>query len=344
MRIAMGGTFDILHVGHEALLGAAFALGGEVFIGLTTDAMAREMRRGVNPFETRKRRLGAWLKRRGYTAARIGPISDPYGPAVHEPFDAIVVSADREHVAMKLNDARQRRGLPPLAIHTVPMVLAEDEAPIASRRIRAKEIDRRGRLLRPLRVNVGSTNPVKVRAVADVFRKVSRKRPLVKGVRVASRVADQPFEDLAVEGAINRAKEALRGADYGVGIEAGLFWSARIQDYFDVQHCAIVDKMGRVTLGHGPGFVYPPAVIADVKAGKTVGGAIAELSGRRAIGRTTGAVGYLTEGRMDRTTLTEAAVLMAMIPRIRKDLYRAAHSPVEPETRGERAWRTDRTS
>ncbi|MEK6911713.1 MAG: adenylyltransferase/cytidyltransferase family protein, partial [Candidatus Thermoplasmatota archaeon] len=40
----MGGTFDILHVGHKALLDAAFALGGEVFIGLTTDAMARQTR------------------------------------------------------------------------------------------------------------------------------------------------------------------------------------------------------------------------------------------------------------------------------------------------------------
>jgi len=318
----MGGTFDILHIGHEALLDAAFALDGEVFIGLTTDAMARQTRPVVNPFEIRKMGLESWLKRRGYVAARIGPIEDPYGPAAHDPFDAIVVSADRELVAVKLNEARQRRGLPPLAIHTVPMALAEDDAPIASRRIRAGEIDRRGRLLRLLRVNVGSANPVKVRAVANVFRQVSRKPPRVKGVRVTSRVADQPFEDHAIEGAINRAKEAIRGADYGVGIEAGLFWNALIQDYLDVQYCAIVDKAGRVTLGHGPGFVYPPAVIADVKAGRTVGDAMSELTGRRAIGRTTGAVGYLTEGRMDRTKLTEAAVLMAMIPRIRKNLYR----------------------
>jgi len=322
MRIAMGGTFDILHIGHEALLNAAFVLGGEVFIGLTTDAMARQTRPVVNRFEIRRRGLESWLKRRGYAAARIGPIEDPYGPAAHEPFDAIVVSADRELVAVKLNEARQRRGLPSLAIHAVPMVLAEDDAPIASRRIRAGEIDRRGRLLRLLRVNVGSTNPVKVRAVANVFRQVSRKPPRVKGVRVASRVADQPFEDHAIEGAINRAKEAIRGADYGVGIEAGLFWNARIQDYLDVQYCAIVDKAGRVTLGHGPGFVYPPAVIEDVKAGRTVGDAMSELTGRRAIGRTTGAVGYLTEGRMNRTKLTEAAVLMAMIPRIRKNRYR----------------------
>ena len=49
---------------------------------------------------------------------------------------------------------------------------------------------------------------------------------------------------------------------------------------------------------------------------------MAELTGETGIGRTRGAIGFLSEGRMDRTELTEAAVLMAMVPRIRKDLYR----------------------
>src|SRR2546427_2116956 len=323
MRVAMGGTFDILHPGHEALLGAAFALGGDVFIGLTTDGMARQTRKAVTPFRLRKQRLEAWLGRRGYTAATIGPLEDAYGPAASEPFDAIVVSEDREGVAKALNEERVRRGLAPLAIHVVPMVLAEDDAPIASRRIRAKEIDRRGRLLRVLRVNVGSTNPVKVRAVANVFRGLfPKRRPQVKPVDVTSKVSEQPFEVEAIEGAINRAREALKEADYGVGIEAGLFWNEQVRDFLDVQYCAIVDKRGRVTLGHGAGFEYPPFVVERVKAGRTVGDAMDELTGKKDIGTTTGAIGFLTDGRMDRTRLTEAAVLMAFVPRIRKDLYR----------------------
>src|SRR5207249_9006643 len=174
----------------------------------------------VNPYSTRKRALERWLAKHGYSAATIGPLEDPYGPAVSEPFDAIVVSEDREGVAKALNEERVRRGLPALAIHVVPMVLAEDDAPIASRRIRAKEIDRHGRLLRRLRVNVGSTNPVKVRAVANVFRGLfPKRRPQVKPVDVTSKVSEQPFEVEAIEGAINRAREALKEADYGVGIE-----------------------------------------------------------------------------------------------------------------------------
>src|SRR5437867_2573754 len=202
MRVAMGGTFDILYPGREALLEAAFALGGEVFIGLTTDTMALRGRDRVNSYSARKRALERWLAKRGYSAATIGPLEDPYGPAVSEPFDAIVVSEDREGVAKALNEERLRRGLPALAIHVVPMVLAEDDAPIASRRIRAKEIDRHGRLLRPLWANVGSTNPVKVRAVGKVLGTLFTK-PRVEGVDVASQVSDQPFEGEASEGAMN---------------------------------------------------------------------------------------------------------------------------------------------
>ncbi|HTD81343.1 MAG TPA: pantetheine-phosphate adenylyltransferase, partial [Thermoplasmata archaeon] len=193
MRVAMGGTFDFLHAGHEALLDAAFDLGGEVFIGLTTDAMALQGRQKVSPYRLRKQRLEAWLGKRGYERWTIGSLEDPFGPAVSEPFDAIVVSEDREGVAKALNEERTRRGLPPLAIHVVPMVLAEDDAPIASRRIRAKEIDRKGKLLRPLRVNVGSTNPVKIRATAKVLGTLFTK-PRVEGVDVASKVSEQPFE------------------------------------------------------------------------------------------------------------------------------------------------------
>jgi non-canonical (house-cleaning) NTP pyrophosphatase len=39
------------------------------------------------------------------------------------------------------------------------------------------------------------------------------------------------------------------------------------------------------------------------------------------IGSTTGAIGYLSDGRLDRTALTQTAVLMAFLPRFRRDLY-----------------------
>jgi len=200
------------------------------------------------------------------------------------------------------------------------MVLAEDGLPIQSRRIRARVIDAHGTRRTPIRVHVGSNNPVKIRAVrrvlGDIFERVR-----VSAVAVTTGVPEQPIDQQAPVGAMNRARAALTDADFGVGVEAGLLWDASVGNYLDVQYCAVVDRAGRVTAGHGPGFEYPPAVIEHAKAGKTVGEAMAEITGIREIGSKYGAIGYLTQRRMDRDTLTEAAVLMAMVPRIRRDLY-----------------------
>jgi len=320
MKVCMGGTFDVLHAGHEALLRSAFALRGGVFIGLTTDRMAREGRPHVPPYAVRKRRLEAWLRRNGFRRYAIGPIDDPFGPSITGTFSAIVVSEDRRSVAQTINAERAAAGRAPLEVHVVPMVLAQDGLPIASRRIRAGEVDRRGRIVGPVRVHVGTRNPVKVTAVRRIFATAFRE-VRVRGVRVPSEVQDQPFGPEAVEGAIKRATSAIGDAHFGVGIEAGLVWNDRIREHFDVQFCAVADRGGRLTVGHGPGFTYPPSVLRRVGEGRTVGEAMEELTGIRSIGSKGGAVGYLSAGRMDRAELTEAAVLMALIPRLRPDLY-----------------------
>ena len=324
MRVALGGTFDLLHDGHRALLNAAFASRPDrVLIGLTTDRFARETRSVVNPYAVRERNLTQYLRSAFRGRFVIEPIDDPFGPADDLPdLDVLVVSAEREGVAKDLNAARARSGLQPLEVRTVPMVLAQDGLPIQSRRVRAGMIDTRGRRLATLVVHVGTDNPVKIRAVrrvlADLFDHVR-----VRGVAVSTGVPEQPIDHQAAVGAMNRARAAQSDADFGVGIEAGLVWDASVGDYLDVQYCAIVDRAGRVTLGHGPGFEYPPAVVDRAKAGSTVSEVMAELTGVREIGSKYGAIGYLTERRMDRDALTEAAVLMAMVPRIRRDLYPA---------------------
>ncbi len=322
MRIATGGTFDMLHDGHKALLAAAFVLDPDrVLIGLTTDRFARETRTQVRPYVDRERSLRRYLeggRRRNFS---VEPIDDAFGPADDLPdLDVLVVSADRAHVGKELNEARAAKGLRALEVRAVPMVLAQDGLPVQSRRIRAGTIDRRGKRLSAVLVRVGTDNPVKVRAVrhvfADLFDKVR-----VRAVPVATGVPEQPMDHQAPVGAMNRARAALDDGDFGVGIEAGLLWDPSVGDYLDVQYCAVVDRAGRVTLGHGPGFEYPKAVVDRVRAGKTVSEAMAELTGIRDLGSKHGAIGYLTERRMDRDTLTEAAVLMAMVPRIRQRLY-----------------------
>src|SRR5439155_21430110 len=113
MRVVLGGTFDILHEGHEALLRAAFeGRPAEVLIGVTTDGFARESRTRVNSYGVRERNLKRFLAAPNWRPVRIEPIDDAYGRADDLPDrDVIVVSAERHPVAVALNEARAAKGL-----------------------------------------------------------------------------------------------------------------------------------------------------------------------------------------------------------------------------------------
>ena len=322
----MGGTFDVLHRGHRALLDAAFAAGDEgVSIGVTTDAFANARReRQVRPWAERVAALQAFLRERGYTArAEIRAIDTPEGFAFEPQFDAIAATEETVGTADAINAERARRGLRPLRIVLAPYILADDARPIKATRIRSGELDAEGRLTRPLRVAVGSDNPVKVEAVRSAVKRLYGDCD-VRGFAVDSGVALQPFEEETWRGARTRAREAAAKwpeADLGVGIEAGLFDVAAAGNVMDVQACVVIDRAGRFTYGHGPGFTYPAAVVEQLRRGRSVGDVVGELAGKEDIGRREGAVGYLSEGHLTREQLTEPAVLMALLPRVRPGLY-----------------------
>lgn len=323
MKICLGGTFDIIHQGHKLLLDEAFSFGSQVQIGLTSDEFAIKGRKEVNPYEAREKKLESYLKRKKFRNYRFEKINDPYGPSTRlKDLGAIVVSEGTKSKAKRINRLRAKKGFKPLMVFIVPFVLAEDCTPISSRKIRAGEIDGKGRMLRPLLVCLGSENRNKLNAAKKIFSKMF-KRLKVKPEKVRTSVPDQPFGRDTVKGAVERARKAISKGkgDYGVGIEAGLFWSLLTKNYFDVQYCAIVDKAGKITIGHGAGFAYPEHVIEEVKEGASVGEAMEDTTGIRNIGEKMGAIGYLSKGMLNRQELTEQAILMALVPRIRKELY-----------------------
>ncbi|MCK5562517.1 MAG: inosine/xanthosine triphosphatase [Thermoplasmata archaeon] len=168
-----------------------------------------------------------------------------------------------------------------------------------------------------VKVAVGSDNEVKVRAVKNVFGMVFDNLE-VEMVPVSSGVQAQPWDEETITGAQNRASGALeksQDAHFGVGIEAGLIENKTTGKHFDVQYCAIQDRGGRVTLGHGSGFYYPNLVFERVKAGSTVGQVMSEFTSIDDIGHKQGAIGFLSKGLLSREALTEQAVLMALVPR-----------------------------
>jgi len=149
-EVAVGGTFDSLHRGHRILLRVAFRVGDRVLIGLSRNGFVEKLRKGhpVDPYPRRKRELLAFLKKEGVLErGKVVPLDDPYGPAITDSsISALVVSKMTEKMAGRINKMRKRRGLRPLQVLPIEMVLAEDFAPISSTRIRAGEIDREGYL------------------------------------------------------------------------------------------------------------------------------------------------------------------------------------------------------
>ena len=150
--VAVGGTFDEFHKGHRALLMKAFEVGNRVLIGLCSDDFARKLRKPhkVATYEERLEDLKDFLRRHGMLdRAEVIPLHDPYGVTLSSGcIDAIVVSRETEPRAYEINEKRTARGLPPLGIFVIEMVPAEDRVPISTRRIRRREIDREGHLLK----------------------------------------------------------------------------------------------------------------------------------------------------------------------------------------------------
>lgn len=149
--VAVGGTFDELHKGHKTLLITAFNHGENVLIGLCTDDFTKKLRKNheIASYEERMKELLNFLEEMKVSArAKIIPLSDPYGPTItSREIEALVVSRETEPRAREINVIRERNGLPPLKIIVVEMVLAEDQIPISTTRIKHGEIDREGRII-----------------------------------------------------------------------------------------------------------------------------------------------------------------------------------------------------
>ena len=111
-RVCMGGTFDILHIGHEALLTQASNIGDKILVGLTTDERAKKDRNSdfLNSYEIRKRNLESLLDSLGFLDKfEIVPLNDDWGPSViDEDFEAIVVSEETKSTADKINKIRSK--------------------------------------------------------------------------------------------------------------------------------------------------------------------------------------------------------------------------------------------
>jgi non-canonical (house-cleaning) NTP pyrophosphatase len=211
-----------------------------------------------------------------------------------------------------------------------------------------------------LRVAVGSSNPSKVLAVERALRQAIQDKPHttvvldIQSYTVASGVPDQPFgDDETLRGAQNRAQAAHnefrqangRHPHLAVGMEGGLDWSTG-KNGEEVLFCmawmavygrrqaqtveVLASPAARVYYGDRKAmfgvsktasFRIPPTIATLIRQGMELGDADDRVFDRTLSKHGSGTVGILTDGLIDRADYYAHAIVLALAPWIRPDVY-----------------------
>jgi len=151
-KVAIGGTFDRLHIGHKRLIDTALSLGcDEIVVGVVSNSLikSKALSELIKPFNERVKIIGDYIRSKARNVRlKIVELTDPYGPTIDDPsIDVIVVSEETLPRAIEINSIREKKGLKPLKIVVVEIVKAEDGRPLRATRVRLSEVDKDGKLL-----------------------------------------------------------------------------------------------------------------------------------------------------------------------------------------------------
>jgi len=173
------------------------------------------------------------------------------------------------------------------------------------------------------KIIVGSTNPVKIKSVKLAFETAFPEEEFdVEGVSAVSGVRDQPLSsEETLQGARNRADFARQRyeADYWVGIEGGIEDHEGVLEAF--AWMVVMGADGTVGKARTSSFVLPHEVSLLVRAGMELGRADDQVFNQVHSKQKNGAVGLLTNDIIDRTEYYKQAVILALVPFLKPELY-----------------------
>lgn len=176
-----------------------------------------------------------------------------------------------------------------------------------------------------LRVLVGSKNPVKIDSVKEAFAKYFEDVEAV-GIETESGVSVQPVNNETFEGARNRAQNLRKinneqnlNADFFVGIEGGI--AKQYNKWFAFGCMCVVDKHGSEGFGTSPHYELPDFVVEKLLRGIELGEVMDEITNEQNTKQKNGAIGFFTNGVMNRKELYIEGLKVAVVPFLHKNLF-----------------------
>ena len=172
-----------------------------------------------------------------------------------------------------------------------------------------------------IKIVVASKNPVKINAVRDGFLSFFEDIE-TEGVDVGSGVSDQPMSDKETKkGAQNRAAKAKKiyaDADFWIGIEGGIEVTENKLSAFAWVVILSNKKYGE---SRTASFLLPEKVARLIADGHELGIANDIVFNQKNSKQKHGAVGLLTNNKINRTGLYIQAIMLALIPFTNPDLF-----------------------
>lgn len=152
-----------------------------------------------------------------------------------------------------------------------------------------------------MKIIIGSKNPAKITAVKNAFPESEIE---LISLDIPSGVNEQPFSDEeTINGAMNRAVEALRQGkgDVGIGLEGGVQ-----ETRLGLLICnwgALATKDMEPIIAGGARFLLPEDVALRLRAGEELGPVMDDYAKRQNVRKQEGAVGIFTNGLINRVDM-----------------------------------------
>jgi len=176
-----------------------------------------------------------------------------------------------------------------------------------------------------MKILVGSKNPVKINSVKEALSFYFDNIDVV-GIEVDSEVSAQPIGDETFIGAKNRALKLYElnqnekmNANYFVGIEGGIIH--QFGKWFAFGCMCIIDEDKNCGFGLSPHFELPNEVVHKLLSGIELGDVMDEIKKEENTKQKLGAIGYFTNGVMNRKELYIEGLKVAFVPFLYKKMF-----------------------